>query len=287
MTGMDASDSGKIDVSFQHRSDGARVAFVTVSRPNKRNALGTFLIRQLTTVFRALATDAHLTTVVLTGAGEQAFIAGADLNELGAFCQDSARGFISHLHQACAAIRACPVPVIARINGICLGAGLELAASCDMRVAVTTATLGMPEVRMGIPSVIEAALLPGLIGWGRTRMLLLTGENIAASEALAMGLVEKVAARADLDVAVDKWIDGIAASGPKAVRAQKALITRWERTSVEEGILAGIDALADAYLTPEPRERIGAHLTARASQKELAKQDAGRLAERSLQRDKT
>ena len=139
---------------------------------------------------------------------------------------------------------------------IALGAGLETAASCDMRVAVRGAMLGMPEVRMGIPSVIEAALLPGLIGWGRTREMLLTGENVSADEALAIGLVEKVVEPADLDAAVEHWLDGICASAPQAVRAQKALINRWERSSVEEGVLAGIDALADAYLTGEPQAAI-------------------------------
>jgi len=270
MADADGSDAGKVDVVFTPLESGGRIAHVTIRRPARRNALGTYLVRQLTTVFRALANDAQLCAVVLTGEGDQAFIGGADLNELGAFCQDSARGFISHLHQACAAIRACPVPVIARINGVCLGAGLEIAVSCDMRVAVETAVLGMPEVRLGIPSVIEAALLPGLIGWGHTRVLLLTGENISATEALAMGLVEKVAPPAALDAAVGVWLAGIAASGPKAVRSQKALIGRWQRSSLDEGILAGIDALAEAYTTPEPRERIAGHFERHRDEKQRA-----------------
>ena len=92
---------------------------------------------------------------------------------------------------ACASL---PVPVIARINGYALGAGLEVAAACDLRVASSNAVFGMPEVKVGIPSVVEAALLPGLIGWGRTRELLLFGENIDAATALAWGLVEQVVA---------------------------------------------------------------------------------------------
>ena len=146
---------------------------------------------------------------MLTGAGERAFIGGADLNELGAFCADSARLFITRLHQACKAIRDCPVPVIGRINGFCLGAGLEVAASCDMRVGGRRrAQFGMPEVHMGIPSVIEAALLPGLIGWGRTREMLLTGVLYSAREALAMGFVQKSVPAAELDAAVEHWLDG-------------------------------------------------------------------------------
>ena len=177
--------------------------------------------------------------MVLTGAGERAFIGGADLNELGALCADSARLYITRLHQACAAIRECPVPVIGRVNGFCLGAGLEVAASCDMRVAARGAQFGMPEVVMGIPSVIEAALLPGLVGWGKTREMLLTGAMFGAAEALAMGFVQKVVPAAELDAAVDHWLAAILRATPEAVRSQKALMNRWERVSVEEGVLAG------------------------------------------------
>src|SRR6185503_218248 len=110
--------------------------------------------------------------VVLTGAGERAFIGGADINEMAELDEESARVFISQLHEACAALRNLPVPVIARISGYCLGAGLEIAASCDLRVAADHSTFGMPEVRVGIPSVIEAALLPRLIGWGMAARLI-------------------------------------------------------------------------------------------------------------------
>jgi len=106
--------------------------------------------------------------------------------------------------------------------------------------------------------VIEAALLPGLIGWGKTREMLLTGELSTAAEALAMGLVEKVVPAGGLDAAVEIWLAAICRAAPQAVRVQKALINRWERVSVEEGVLAGIDALSDAYRTGEPQAAIGA-----------------------------
>ena len=96
------------------------------------------------------------------------------------------------------------MPVIARVNGYALGAGLEIAAACDLRIASSNAVFGMPEVKVGIPSVVEAALLPGLIGWGRTRELLLWGENIDAATALAWGLVEHVVAPGELNAAVER-----------------------------------------------------------------------------------
>jgi enoyl-CoA hydratase/carnithine racemase len=159
---------------------------------------------------------------------------------------------------ACKAIRDLPVPVIGRINGFCLGAGLEVAASCDMRAAAEGARFGMPEVHMGLPSVIEAALLPGLIGWGRTREMLLTGELYSAADALAMGFVQKMVPAGELDAAVEHWIAAISRATPEAIRSQKALMNRWERVSVEEGVLAGIDALSDGYKTGEPQSAIKA-----------------------------
>lgn len=240
-----------------------RIARVSVENQARLNCLGTTTIVALREAFTALARDRELRAVVLTGAGDRAFMGGADLNELGAFCADSSRLFITRLHAACKAIRECPVPVIGRVNGFCLGAGLEVAASCDMRVAAEGAVFGMPEVVMGIPSVIEAALLPGLIGWGKTREILLTGATFSAREALAMGFVEKVSSAEALDAAVDDWLAHIAKATPEAIRAQKALINRWQRVSLEEGVLAGIDALSDAYKTGEPQAAIAKFFAAK------------------------
>lgn len=249
-----------VDVKVLERA-GRRIAFVTVANERRLNALSTTLIVALEAAFLGLAADRDLRAAVLTGAGGKAFIGGADLNELGACCADSGRLFITRLHRACKAIRDCPVPVIARVNGFCLGAGLEVAASCDMRVAASSARFGMPEVHMGLPSVIEAALLPGLIGWGKTREILLTGEVFGANDALAMGFAQKVVPADQLDAAVSHWLDLIGRGTPEAIRSQKALMNRWERVSVEEGIKAGIDALSDAYRTGEPQAAISAFLS--------------------------
>ena len=255
-----------VQVGIDERSNG-RVARVTIDNQRRLNCLSTPLILELSRAFSRLADDTSLRAVVLTGAGDRAFIGGADLNELGALCADSGRLFITRLHQACQAIRQCPVPVIGRVNGFCLGAGLEVAASCDMRVAADTAQFGMPEVHMGLPSVIEAALLPGLIGWGRTREMLLTGILYSASEALSMGFAQKTVTAAELDGAVDHWLDSICRATPEAVRSQKALMNRWERVSVDEGIYAGIDALSDAYKTGEPQAAIKSFFVSKAKKR--------------------
>jgi enoyl-CoA hydratase/carnithine racemase len=242
---------------------GGRIARVTVDNARRLNCLSTPLIVELMQAFAKLGADRTLRAVVLTGAGDRAFIGGADLQELGGLCADSARLFITRLHQACKAIRDCPLPVIGRVNGFCLGAGLEVAASCDFRAAADTAQFGMPEVVMGLPSVIEAALLPGLIGWGKTREMLITGAMYSAAEAQAMQFVQRVVPSAGLDASVDQWLSAICHAKPEAVRSQKALMNRWQRVSVDEGIYAGIDALSAAYTTGEPQAAIAAFFAAK------------------------
>ena len=251
-----------VHVKTEERPFG-RIATVTVDNQRRLNCLASPTIVSLGQAFTKLASDDSLRAIILTGAGDKAFIGGADLNELGACCADSVRLFITRLHMACLAIRTCPVPVIGRVNGFCLGAGLEVAASCDMRVSSDTAIYGMPEVHMGLPSVIEAALLPGLIGWGKTREILITGETFGAGPALAMGFVQKVVPAAELDAAVDHWLALIGRATPKAVRNQKALMNRWEKVSVEEGVYAGIDAISEAYTTGEPQAAIKAFFDAK------------------------
>src|SRR5580700_7294202 len=192
-----------VGVVREARAEGGFVARVTIDRAAKLNALDRVLIGEIIEAMTALAGEPELRLAVVSGAGGRAFIGGADIDELAALNAESAHHFITAVHVCCDAFRHLPVPVIARIDGYALGAGLELAAVCDFRVASDRSVFGMPEVRIGIPSVVEAALLPKLIGQGRARRLLLTGETIGAAEALAWGLVDAVAAVGGLDEAVE------------------------------------------------------------------------------------
>jgi len=207
-----------------------------------------------------LAGDEKLRAAVLTGAGERAFIGGADVSEMAQLDAASARTFITRLHRCCHALREAPFPVIARIMGYTLGAGLEVAAACDLRVAADIAVFGMPEVKLGIPSVIEAALLPALIGWGRTRQMLLLGETISAAQAGEWGLVETVVPAEELDAAVERCVSSICQAGPGAIRLQKALIRQWEDLPLSAAVQAGIDAFAAAWETDEPRLKMNEFL---------------------------
>ena len=257
----DRDGQGEVLVEFQPRPEGGQVARVTIARKAKLNALNTPLMWRFATAMAEVSSHEELRAVVLTGAGGRAFVGGADLREMAAV-QDGATAmvFIEHVHACCAAVRDCPVPVIARIDGWTLGAGLELAAACDLRIAAEGARFGMPEVLVGIPSVVEAALLPALIGWGRTRRLLLLGETIAAAEALDWGLLERVVPADHLDAAVAEWLAHLGAAGPLAIRAQKALIRRWESLPLGEAIAAGIPAFSRSWESDEPRRAMAGFL---------------------------
>lgn len=241
-----------IDVSIESGA-GGKIARLTIDNQRKLNTLNSPLLERLIGALQGLHGDGALRAVVLSGAGNKSFIGGADIKEMAGLNAASARAFITRIHGVCQAIRDMPVPVIARIDGYCLGAGLEIAAACDMRAASAKSVFGMPEVKVGIPSVVEACLLPRLIGWGRTSEFLLTGENIDAKTAQAWGFIEKLAADDKLDSAVDGWLHSILAAGVLAVRAQKKLMRRWENLTVDQAIQAGIDAFAQAQESDEPR----------------------------------
>jgi enoyl-CoA hydratase/carnithine racemase len=242
---------------------GGTVARVTVENPAKLNILTPETLRALTVAMKTAGENPKVRAVVLTGAGEKAFIGGADLATLGSLNPQTAKEFITLIHQACAAMRDCPAPVVARINGWCLGAGLEVAACCDLRIAASDANFGMPEVRLGIPSVVEAAVLPRLIGAGRSRWLVMTGETIGAAEAMVWGLVEKIAPPEHLDHAVNDAVDALLAGDDFALRQQKRLCKLWEEAPLYESIEVSINEFSKSYEKGEPNRRVAAFRAAR------------------------
>ena len=249
---MTTRDEIEMKVDWIDHEHEGHIAQITVHRPAKLNVLNRESMITLRETFIKVSRRPELRAVILTGGGDKAFIGGADIAEMSKLNPKSAREFITTLHRACQSIRDCPAPVIARIHGYCLGAGMEIAAACDLRIASTEAQFGMPEVQVGIPSVIEAVLLPRLIGWGKTNELLLTGKTIPAAEAEAIRFVERVAAVDDLDDALREWTSAILSAGPLAIWSQKSLIRQWETLDVDDGIRAGIDTFAHSYTTNEP-----------------------------------
>jgi enoyl-CoA hydratase/carnithine racemase len=250
---------GPVTTEIRTHND-ARIATVTLDNERKLNIVNTPILHALIDAVTTLHSDEDLRCLVLDAAGDRAWFGGADITEMVTLDQDGAEAFITLLHDFCQALRDLPVPVIARIDGYTLGAGLEIAAACDLRLATDRSSFGMPEVNVGIPSVIEAALLPTLIGWGQTKRLVYLGENIDAAEALRIGMVEKVVAPQDLDAALDAWLDSLANAGPRAIRLQKELIRDWERLPRAEAIQAGIRTFREGFATDEPRAAMQAFI---------------------------
>jgi enoyl-CoA hydratase len=246
-----------IDLRFDERTGGT-VAFLTVDNRAKLNTLDRALMTEFIGKVDALAAREGLRALVLSGAGDKAFIGGASIPEMAALDRDGAREFITLVHRTCDCLRRLPVPVIAAIDGYALGAGLEVAVSCDLRVATTRAKFGMPEVKVGLPSVVEAALIPQLIGFGRARDLLMLGEIIDADTALRWGLVERVVAPEALDRQVESMVTALLAAGPQALRRQKTLTQAWEKLPPDAAIQAGIDAFVATYDSDEPTRMLSA-----------------------------
>jgi enoyl-CoA hydratase/carnithine racemase len=238
------------------------VARCTLERP-PLNLFEPGLIASLREAFDTLAGDTSIHAAVLTGAG-RAFTAGMDVHVLRDLDVPSARTLISSLSAAIDAVHRAPFPVIAAVNGACLGAGFELALACDLRLAAAGAIFGLPEVRVGVPSVIQAALLPPLIGPGRAAEMLFLGGSVTASQALDWGLVNRVVEPDKLASAVDEVLETLARCGPRALRLQKELVVRWRETNLPSAVQAGVNAFAMAYASREPREGAEAFLAKRA-----------------------
>ena len=220
------------------------VARIFLNRPEKVNALNSPLLDSLAAELEWLVKDESLRVVVLGGRGK-VFCAGADVDELATLNASTAPAFVGRVHRACAALRALPVPVVARLHGVVIGAGLEIAAACDLRIAAKGTRLAMPEVKLGIPSVVEAALLPRLMGSGRAAWLVLTGEAIDAERAYEWGLVEEVTE--ELDQTLGRVVQSLVAADRQALRVQKQLLQLWEEAPLARSIDASLARFAEAY----------------------------------------
>lgn len=233
--------------------DANGVATLTISDAKSLNILGTPVIRELTDALERLAAHPDVRVVVLRGSGDKAFVGGADIHEMAQLTPPTAETFISGLAGLCEAARTMPMPTIARLPGWCLGGGLELAMACDLRIASSDAHFGMPEVAVGIPSVIHAALMPRLIGGARAAWMVLTGDSIDAKTALDWGLVNEVVAPDRLDAAVAATAGKLAAMGPAALRSQKRLLRWWDEMPVGQAVAASVAEFGRAFETDEPR----------------------------------
>jgi len=210
---------------------------LTIQRPEVMNCLSFPTLRRFRTLLAELREDLSVRCVVITGAGEKAFCAGADLKERKTMPLELVPRFVLNIRRLMDDIEALPQPTIAAVNGFAFGGGTEVMLACDLRVAVETATFGLTETALAIiPGAGGTQRLPRLIGKSRAKDLILTARRIGAPEAYTMGLVNRVAAPGALEEVTHEVAAAIAGNGPVAVRAAKAAVDEGLEVSQREGL---------------------------------------------------
>ena len=217
-----------------------RVAYITINRPEARNAIDLETGRELNEAWQDFRNDENLWIGVLTGAGEKAFSAGADLKSLIPMMTSSARSTEATNDNGFGGITRgfeCWKPMIAAVNGFCLAGGFEMMLACDLRIAVENATFGLTEVRWGIiPGAGGTQRLPRVVPLARAMEIILTGESISAQDAYQMGLLNKVVPQGELMNEVERWINILLARGPLALRAAKQAMLQGLDMTLDEGM---------------------------------------------------
>src|SRR5215475_3640052 len=239
------------------------VAVVTINRPDKLNALNIPTRKEIVDVLEELKYDNETRVVVFTGAGEKSFIAGADINEFqGRTVTDQLRAMTER--NAFQAVGDFPKPIIAMINGFCLGGGCELALGCDIRIASDRAKFGQPEINLGIiPGGGGTQRLTRLIGEGKAMQMVLTGEMIDAHEAYRLGLVNEVYPAAELEAKTMELANKIAEKSPVALAMAKTAVKNAARMNLREGLEQEIDLFALCFSSQHKEEGVRAFLETR------------------------
>jgi enoyl-CoA hydratase len=240
-----------------------RVALITINRPEKRNALNIKTREEGAAVLEELSADETIRVVVFTGAGDKAFIAGADIAEFQGRTAITQREVMLG-RSLFTAIDNFPKPVIAMVNGYCLGGGCELALSCDLRIASDRASFGQPEINLGIiPGGGGTQRLTRLLGEGKAMELILTGDIIDAQTAYNLGLVNMVVPAADLEARTMELANRIAEKSPVALRMAKEAVKLASRSNLDEGLRREVDLFALCFSSQDKDEGVSAFLEKR------------------------
>jgi enoyl-CoA hydratase len=249
-------------ILFEADADG--VATITINRPEKRNALSGAVIAELKDAFERVAGDGAIRGAIVTGAGEKAFVAGADINELAVLSPVEARQYAARGQETFRLLETCGKPTVAAVNGFALGGGLELAMACSVRFASANALLGQPEVKLGIiPGYGGTQRLPRLVGRGRALELLLSGEPVNAAEAHRIGLVNAVVPQAGLLPHSRTWLGKVLANGPVALGLVLEAVDVGLDSGLEEGLRFEAAAFGLSSATEDRREGTSAFLEKR------------------------
>src|SRR4051812_2962527 len=240
-----------------------RVAIITINRPEKRNALNIKTREEGAALLEELRNDSSVGVVVFTGAGDKAFIAGADIAEFAGRTAITQREVMLG-RSLFTAIDGFPKPVIAMVNGYCLGGGCELALACDLRIASETASFGQPEINLGIiPGGGGTQRLTRLVGEGKAMELILTGDIIDARTAFNLGLVNMVVPAADLEAKTMEIANRISEKSPIALRMAKEAVRAASRSNLDEGLRREVDLFALCFSSEDKDEGVTAFLEKR------------------------
>lgn len=241
------------------------IATVTINRPESLNALNKETLEELLVCFKDLSLNDQIKAIILTGSGEKAFVAGADISFMQNLTAHQSRKFGQLGHLVMHTIENTPQPVIAAINGFALGGGCELALACDMRFASDNAKFGQPEVNLGVvPGFGGTQRLPRLIGKGLANELLFTGNIIDSVEALRIGLVNRVYSQEELQAACMQIAKTIAKKGPVAVRLCKEAVNNGVEMDLTRGCAYEADLFALCFASDEQTEGMTAFLEKRS-----------------------
>ena len=239
-------------------------AVATINRPKALNALNSQVLEDLNELVDVVAADEEIRALVLTGAGEKAFVAGADIGEMSSLTKAEGEAFGKKGNDVFRALEVLPIPTIAAINGFALGGGCELSMSCDIRICSDTAVFGQPEVGLGItPGFGGTQRLARLVSPGMAKQLIYTAKNIKADEALRIGLVNAVYPAEELMAAAEKMADTIAKNAPIAVRACKKAINEGLDVDMDQALVIEEKLFGDCFETADQKEGMGAFLEKR------------------------
>ena len=242
------------------------IAFVTINRPDKLNALNDQVMKELADAAERIATESDIKGAILTGSGPKSFVAGADIGDLSKQGPFDGKARAQRGQSVLRRLETCGKPVIAAINGFALGGGCELAMACHIRIASDNAKFGQPEVKLGIaPGYGGTQRLPRLVGKGVALQLILTGEMIDAQEAYRIGLVNRVVPAADLLAESEKMMRGILAMGPLAIRLAMEAVDQGLEMTLDEGLLLEANHFGLLAATQDTKEGLTAFLEKRSA----------------------
>jgi len=245
-----------------------KVATIMIDRPDVVNAIRFITMLEIEDALKNIINDEKIMVVVLTGSGDKAFVSGGDISIM-----NSGTGFIETAYEIpkgqaiCAEIENFPKPVIARINGLAFGGGMELALCCDIRIAASHVKMGLPEIKLGIiPGYGGTQRLPRIVGAAKAKELVMTGDPISAEEALRLGIVNQVVSSDELDAAVEKMVEKISSKGPFALYMAKMAINNGTQADLKTGTILEALCFSLAMGTEDKTEGMSAFLEKRKPQ---------------------